>query len=49
MEDERKKLEEDLSPILGNTYGIAVYQEQLMFLSQSMAGFSFAEADTLRR
>lgn len=49
MEDEKRKLEEDLSPILGNTYGIAVYQEQLMFLVQSMAWFSFAEADMLRR
>jgi len=49
MEDEKRKLEEDLSPILGMTYGIAVYQEQLMFLVQSMAGFSLAEADMLRR
>lgn len=48
-EDEKRKLWEDLDPILGNTYGIAVYQEQLMFLSQSMAWFSLAEADTLRR
>ncbi len=47
--DEKKKLWEDLDPILGNTYWIAVYQEQLMFLSQSMAWFSLAEADTLRR
>jgi DNA polymerase-3 subunit alpha len=31
------------------TYGIAVYQEQLMFLVQNMAGFSLAEADILRR
>jgi len=31
------------------TYGIAVYQEQLMQLVQSMAGFSLAEADELRR
>lgn len=49
MEEERKKLEEDLSPILWNTYGIAIYQEQLMFLVQAMAGFSLAEADMLRR
>lgn len=49
MEEEKQKLEEDLTPILGNTYGIAVYQEQLMFLVQSMAWFSLAEADTLRR
>ncbi|NCQ82953.1 hypothetical protein GW750_09555 [bacterium] len=31
------------------TYGIAVYQEQLMFLVQAMAGFSLPEADLLRR
>jgi len=31
------------------TYGIPVYQEQLMMLVQKIAGFSFAEADLLRR
>jgi len=36
-EDEKRKMFEDLDPILGLTYGIAVYQEQLMFLVQSMA------------
>src|SRR5690606_37612754 len=46
---EKEKLENDLKPILDTTYGIAVYQEQLMFLVQSMAGFSLAEADLLRR
>lgn len=34
---EKEKLESDLKPILDTTYGIAVYQEQLMFLVQSMA------------
>jgi len=48
-EDEKRKLEEDLKPILENTYGVAVFQEQLMFMSQRVAGFSFAEADNLRR
>ena len=48
-EDERKKLIEDLGPIMKDTYGIAVYQEQLMFLVQAMAGFSLWEADLLRR
>ncbi len=47
--NEEMKLIEDLDPIMGITYGIAVYQEQLMFLVQSMAGFSLAEADILRR
>ena len=48
-EEERKKLIEDLAPIMKDTYGIAVYQEQLMFLVQAMAGFSLWEADLLRR
>jgi len=43
------QLIEDLAPIMNLTYGIAVYQEQLMFLVQSMAWFSLAEADLLRR
>jgi DNA polymerase-3 subunit alpha len=47
--EEKRKLEEDLTPILANTYGIAVFQEQLMFMSQAVAGFSFAQADELRR
>ncbi len=46
---EKQKLEEDLQPILDVTYGIAVYQEQLMFIVQYMAGFSLGEADLLRR
>ena len=48
-EEERRKLIEDLDPIMKDTYGIAVYQEQLMFLVQAMAGFSLWEADVLRR
>lgn len=46
---ENVKLIEDLAPIMNLTYGIAVYQEQLMFLVQAMAWFSLAEADLLRR
>ena len=48
-EEERKKLIEDLDPFLKETYWIAVYQEQLMFLVQAMAWFSLWEADLLRR
>lgn len=48
-EAENQKLIQDLGPIMNLTYGIAVYQEQLMFLVQSMAWFSLAEADILRR
>ena len=36
-DNENMKLIEDLGPIMNLTYGIAVYQEQLMFLVQSMA------------
>jgi DNA polymerase-3 subunit alpha len=38
-----------LAPILENTYGIAVYQEQLMKIAQDLAGFSLSEADVLRK
>jgi len=34
---------------LKDTYGITVYQEQVMLLSQAMAGFSGAQADSLRK
>lgn len=47
--EEERKLNEDLWPILNVSYGIAVYQEQLMFIVQYMAGFSLGEADLLRR
>ncbi|WP_138496263.1 DNA polymerase III subunit alpha, partial [Paenibacillus pinistramenti] len=39
----------DLKPILEDTYGIIVYQEQIMKIASSMAGFSLGEADLLRR
>ena len=38
-----------LAPILEDTYGIIVFQEQIMRIASDMAGFSLAEADTLRR
>ncbi len=38
-----------LEPILKSTYGIIVYQEQIMQIAQTMAGFSYGEADILRR
>ena len=40
---------ESLSDILKNTYGIMVYQEQIMQISQKMAGFSGGKADELRK
>ncbi len=48
-EEERIKMEEDLWPIMNMTYGIAVYQEQLMRMSQAIAWFSMSEADKLRK
>ncbi|HLM84229.1 MAG TPA: DNA polymerase III subunit alpha, partial [Candidatus Bathyarchaeia archaeon] len=38
-----------LEPVLNNTYGVAVYQEQVMQISQALAGFSLSEADMLRK
>jgi len=38
-----------LKDILGNTYGIAVYQEQVLQIARSIAGFSLGEADILRK
>jgi len=40
---------DDLADILGDTYGIMVYQEQVMQVAQKMAGFSMIEADALRK
>ncbi len=48
----RKKphyLHEKLKPILEKTYGVAVYQEQLMQIAREVAGFSYGEADILRK
>ena len=39
----------DLEPVLAETYGIMVYQEQVMQVARTMAGFSMAEADSLRK
>ena len=42
-------LHDDLKPILESTYGIIIYQEQIMEISRVMAGYSYADADLLRR
>ena len=39
----------NLKPILENTYGVIVYQEQIMQIAATMAGFTLGEADLLRR
>jgi DNA polymerase-3 subunit alpha len=48
-QEEVKHLHEDLEPILGPTYGIGVYQEQILQIAQAFAGFTLGEADILRR
>jgi DNA polymerase-3 subunit alpha len=39
----------DLEPVLGDSYGIMVFQEQVMQTAQVIAGFSMADADNLRK
>ena len=38
-----------LEPILKTTYGVAIYQEQVMRMARDLAGFSMGEADVLRK
>lgn len=47
--DEVKFLDPALEPLLGNTYGIIVYQEQAMKIASTLAGFTPEEADSLRK
>lgn len=42
-------LHPDLEPILQRTYGVLVYQEQIMQIANQIAGFSLGQADLLRR
>ncbi|MEM6413867.1 MAG: DNA polymerase III subunit alpha [Pseudomonadota bacterium] len=53
---ERKKgeapidyLHETLQPVLEETYGVIIYQEQVMQIAQILSGYSLGEADLLRR
>lgn len=39
----------DLAPILSKTYGVLVYQEQIMQIAHQIAGFTLGQADILRR
>ena len=38
-----------LEPILGTTYGLIVYQEQVMAIAQQLGGYTLGKADLLRR
>ena len=43
------ELAEPLAEILGETFGLIVYQEQVMAIAQQLAGYSLGTADLLRR
>ncbi|WP_460746313.1 DNA polymerase III subunit alpha, partial [Nocardia goodfellowii] len=43
------ELEEPLADILAETYGLIVYQEQIMFIAQKVASYSMGKADALRK
>jgi len=47
--DKIEYLHPALKPILQNTYGIAIYQEQLIQIAQKLAGFTLGQADILRK
>lgn len=42
-------LHPDLRPILEETYGVVVYQDQVLLIARQIAGFSWGEVDTLRK
>lgn len=48
-QEEITYLHPKLEPILKNTYGIGVYQEQMMRIARDLAGFTLPEADILRK
>src|SRR3546814_14601766 len=43
------ELAEALEDVLGETYGLIVYQEQVMAIAQKLAGYTLGQADLLRR
>ncbi|HEY8882562.1 MAG TPA: DNA polymerase III subunit alpha, partial [Dermatophilaceae bacterium] len=44
-----RDLAQALEPLLGTTYGLIVYQEQVMEIAQRLAGYTLGKADLLRR
>ncbi|OGY98661.1 MAG: DNA polymerase III subunit alpha [Candidatus Liptonbacteria bacterium RIFCSPHIGHO2_01_FULL_57_28] len=48
-EEEVTYLHPRLQPILSTTYGIGIYQEQMMQIARDLAGYTLPEADTLRK
>ncbi len=47
--EEADYLHASLQPILQETYGVIIYQEQVMQIAQTLSGYSLGEADLLRR
>jgi DNA polymerase-3 subunit alpha len=45
----QQEMIEALDPILGTTYGLVIYQEQVMEIAQKLAGYTLGNADLLRR
>ncbi len=45
----QREMIEALEPILGTTYGLVIYQEQVMEIAQQLAGYTLGNADLLRR
>ncbi len=48
-EEKVEYLDPSLEPILKSTYGIIIYQEQIMQIAHTLAGYTLGEADILRR
>jgi DNA-directed DNA polymerase III PolC len=48
-EEAVRHLHPALAPLLGETFGVILYQEQVLRIANELAGFSLAEADLLRR
>jgi len=48
-EEEAEYLDPKLTPILGETYGICVYQEQIQQIAAALFGYSLGDADLMRR
>ena len=47
--EEIESLHDSIQPILDETYGVIIYQEQVMQIAQDLSGYSLGEADLLRR
>ena len=48
-DEEPDYMHPSLEPLLAETYGVMIYQEQVMQIAQTLSGYSLGEADLLRR